>query len=248
MSDRLETMTPRVVVDLRGAISVINQFPALAGLDLDVTEGEIVLVQGPNGAGKSTLLRLCAGLATLAGGTGSVLDHDLTRSEPRRRLRREAGLLAHQTYLYDELTVEENVSFWAEANRVDPATIDPVLDRLELGERLRSVRVGDLSAGQRRRTSLAVLVCRRPRLWLLDEPHGGLDRAGRNLVDDLIRHAVRFGATVMLASHDLDRATAVATRVVTLAGGLVVDDGRPPAGGGAGEHPFDERLEDHDAP
>lgn len=216
------------MVRLEGAISVINQFPALSGLDLEIDEGEIVLVQGPNGAGKSTLLRLCAGLSPLSGGRGMVFDHDLADRDQRRRLRREAGLLAHETFLYDELTVEENVSFWAEANRVDPDAIEPVLDRLELGARLRSVRVGDLSAGQRRRTSLAVLVCRRPRLWLLDEPHGGLDRAGRDLVDDLIRHAVRFGATVMLASHDLDRATTVASRIVTVAGGRVIDDSAAP--------------------
>ncbi|MEL6986148.1 MAG: heme ABC exporter ATP-binding protein CcmA, partial [Actinomycetota bacterium] len=200
----------------------MNQFPALAGLDLEITEGEIVLIKGPNGAGKSTLLRLCAGLASLNGGTGTVLDFDLADGEQRRRLRRQTGLLAHETYLYDELTVEENINFWAEANRVDPETIDPILDRLELGARLRSVRVSDLSAGQRRRTSLAVMICRRPRLWLLDEPHGGLDAAGRDLVDDLIGHAVRFGATVLFASHDLDRAASVATRTVSLAGGRVI--------------------------
>lgn len=222
VSEGPETNERRIVVRLDGAISVINQFPALSGLDLEVDEGEIVLVQGPNGAGKSTLLRLCAGLAPLSGGRGEVLDFDLTDRDRRRLLRRQVGLLAHQTFLYDELTVEENVGFWAEANRVDPEAIEPVLDRLELGTRLRSVRVGDLSAGQRRRTALAVLVCRRPRLWLLDEPHGGLDQAGRDLVDDLIGHAVHFGATVMLASHDLDRASSVATRTVTVAGGRVV--------------------------
>ncbi len=225
MSNWPESAGRRVVVHLEGAISVVNQFPALAGVDLEIGEGEIVLVQGPNGAGKSTLLRLLSGLTTLAAGQGRVLDHDLADPDQRRALRREAGLLAHETYLYDELTVAENVGFWAEANRVDPTTIEPVLDRLELGERLRTVRVGDLSAGQRRRTSLAVLVCRRPRLWLLDEPHGGLDRAGRDLVDDLIGHAVRFGATVVFASHDLDRAESVATRTVTLAGGQVVAPG-----------------------
>lgn len=218
-------MAQRVVVRLEGAISVVNQFPALAGVDLEITEGEIILVKGPNGAGKSTLLRLCAGLSTLSGGRGSVLEFDLDDGEQRRRLRRQTGLLAHETYLYDELTVEENINFWAEANRVAPEAIEPVLDRLELGQRLRSVRVSDLSAGQRRRTSLAVLVCRRPRLWLLDEPHGGLDAAGRDLVDDLIGHAVRFGATVLFASHDLERADSVATRTVSLAGGRVVGPG-----------------------
>ncbi len=202
-----------------GAISLIDQFPALAGLDLVVDEGEIVLVRGPNGAGKSTLLRLCAGLAPLNGGSATVLGYDLADRGQRRKLRRETGLLAHETFLYDELTVEENVQFWAKANRVDVTAIEPVLDRLELGGRLRTVRVSNLSAGQRRRTSLAVMVCRRPRLWLLDEPHGGLDHTARNFVDDLIKHAIGFGATVLIASHDIERTTELATRIVTIAGG-----------------------------
>lgn len=237
-------MAQRVVVRLDGAISVVNQFPALAGLDLEVDEGEIVLVKGPNGAGKSTLLRLCAGLSSLSGGAGEVLGFDLDDGEQRRLLRRQTGLLAHETYLYDELTVEDNINFWAEANRVAPEAIEPVLDRLELGDRLRSVRVSDLSAGQRRRTSLAVMVCRRPRLWLLDEPHGGLDAAGRDLVDDLIGHAVRFGATVLFASHDLDRAGAVATRTVSLSGGRVVG----PSGRAGSAGPWTAAGGDHDAP
>ncbi|MGI9595041.1 MAG: hypothetical protein ACR2QK_02710, partial [Acidimicrobiales bacterium] len=71
-----------------------------------------------------------------------------------------------------------------------------------------------------------VMVCRRPRLWLLDEPHGGLDQAGRNFVDDLIHHAIGFGATVLIASHDIERATDLATRIVTIAGGQIQDQGR----------------------
>ncbi len=217
------------VVRLEGAISLIQQFPALAGVDLAVEEGEIVLLKGANGAGKTTLLRLCAGLATLAGGSGEVLGHDLAVREQRRRVRRETGLLAHQTFLYDELTVEENVMFWAKANRVDLDSVDPILDRLALSGRLRNMKVSGLSAGQRRRTSLAVLVCRRPRLWLLDEPHGGLDQAGRDFVDDLIRHAIGFGATVLIASHDIERATELATRTVTIGGGQILDRGESDA-------------------
>jgi heme ABC exporter ATP-binding subunit CcmA len=213
----------RPVVELSGAISLIEQFPALAGVDLTVSDGEVVLVRGPNGAGKSTLLRLCAGLAPLNGGTGTVLGRDLARGEDRRMIRRQAGLLGHETFLYDELTVEENLRFWAAANRVDPSTIDPVLDRLGLANRLRHVKVAALSAGQRRRTSLAVTVSRRPRLWLLDEPHAGLDQGGRDFVDDLVDQAIGFGATVLIASHDIERAAAVANRVVTIAGGQVAD-------------------------
>lgn len=225
VSSHPEAAERRVVVRFEDAISVINQFPALAGVDLEISDGEIILIQGPNGAGKSTLLRLCAGLAPLSGGTGHIFDLDLADADQRRQIRRQAGLLAHQTFLYDELTVEENVRFWADANRVDPETIEPVLDRLELGQRLRTVRVGDLSAGQRRRASLAVLVSRRPRLWLLDEPHAGLDQAGRDLVDDLVNHAIRFGATVLIASHDLDRASSLATRTLTVAGGRILPPG-----------------------
>ena len=216
---------------MEGAISLIDQFPALAGIDLVVDEGEIVLLRGAHGAGKSTRWRLCAGLAPLGGGSGTVLGHDLSVREQRRRVRRETGLLAHETFLYDELTVEENILFWAKANRVDPDSIDPVLDRLALAGRLRHVKVSGLSAGQRRRTSLAVMVCRRPRLWLLDEPHGGLDQAGRDFVDDLVKHAIGFGATVLIASHDIERATELSTRTITIGGGQILDDGRAePAG------------------
>ncbi len=209
------------MVNLAGAISLIGGFPALAGVDLTVDDGEIVVLRGPNGAGKSTLLRLCAGLAPLNGGTGTILGHDLSSREERRRIRRETGLLAHQTFLYDELTVEDNIRFWAKANRADPSTVEPILDRLDLGGRLRTVKISDLSAGQRRRASVAVMVCRRPKIWLLDEPHAGLDQSGRDFIDDIVRHAVRFGATVIIASHDHERVSNLATRTVHLVGGMV---------------------------
>lgn len=225
MSDQSAYPDDSAVIRLEGAISLIGQFPALAGVDFAVGEGEIVLVKGPNGAGKSTLLRLCAGLAPLSGGTGSIMGYDLDVRDQRRQVRRQAGLLAHETFLYDELSVEENVWFWARANRVDPKAVEPILDRLELSERLRSVKVSGLSAGQRRRTALAVVVCRRPRLWLLDEPHAGLDQTGRDFVDDLVTKAVGFGSTVVIASHDIDRASTLATRIVTIAGGRMAGSG-----------------------
>ena len=93
--------------------------------------------------------------------------------------------------------------------------------RLGVAGRLASVPVHRLSAGQRRRTALAVVAARRPELWLLDEPHAGLDAAGRDIVDALVRDAVAGGATVVFASHELDRATALAGRVVTIAGGQI---------------------------
>src|SRR5689334_20180360 len=97
------------VVHLRAAVSLLGRFPALAGIDLDIAAGEVVLVQGPNGAGKSTLLRSCAGLVPVVDGTATVLGCDLRTPEGRTAVRRRVGLLGHATFLYDDLTVKDNV-------------------------------------------------------------------------------------------------------------------------------------------
>ena len=183
-----------------------------------------MLVQGPNGAGKSTLLRVCAGLLRIESGRAEVLGHDLVAD--RAAVRRSVGLLGHDTALYDDLTVEENLRFWARASRIDDEAVPAALDRLGVAERLRDVAVRNLSAGQRRRTALAAVVVRRPRLWLLDEPHSGLDQGGRDLIDQVILDAASAGATVMLASHELDRTLDLATRHLTVAGGTITSDER----------------------
>jgi len=210
------------VIHLRSAVSLLGRFPALAGVDLDVERGEIVLLQGPNGAGKTTLLRRCAGLVPVTSGTAVVLGHDLTVD--RRSVRSRIGLLAHATGLYDDLTVEDNLRFWARAVRADAAEADAALARLGLDNRLRDVVVSKLSAGQRRRTSIAVLAVRRPELWLLDEPHAGLDRYARDQFDELVREAVSRGATVVIASHETERAEGLADRSVTIVGGTIGPD------------------------
>ena len=212
------------IVSLQGVVALLGRFPALAGADLEVGESEIVLVQGPNGAGKSTLLRVCAGLVRIESGRAEVLGHDLVAD--RAAVRRSVGLLGHDTALYDDLTVEENLRFWARASRIDDEAVPAALDRLGVAERLRDVAVRNLSAGQRRRTALAAVVVRRPRLWLLDEPHSGLDQGGRDLIDQVILDAASAGATVMLASHELDRTLDLATRHLTVAGGTITSDER----------------------
>ena len=206
-------------VRLSRAVVLLGRFPALAGADLLVERGEIVHLSGPNGAGKSTLLRACAGLLRVVEGEAEVLGHDLTRD--RRRLRRDVGLLGHDSFLYEELTVLDNLRFAVRAAGAPTSAVDPALARLGLDNRLADVVVGRLSAGQRRRAALAVLVARAPELWLLDEPHAGLDAAGRDLVDALAREAAATGTTVLFASHELDRAAGLAQRQLTVVGGQV---------------------------
>ena len=210
------------VVHLQQAVALIGRFPALAGVDLDVDAGEVVLLRGPNGAGKTTLLRACAGLVPVVSGTATVLGCDLVAD--RGAVRRRVGLLGHATHLYDDLSVTENVDFWSRAAGATRADGRAALERLEVATRLYDLPVRALSAGQRRRVSLAAVLARRPELWLLDEPHAGLDAAGRDVVDGLMAEAASVGATVLFASHELDRAEAVARRTVVIAGGADQDD------------------------
>ena len=204
---------------LRDAVCCRGGFPALAGVDLDVAEGEILLLRGPNGAGKTTLLRLLAGLASLDDGRGTVLGCDL-RSD-RRALRPQVGLLGHDLMLYEDLTVVENLRFFAALAGASEAESRAALDRLEVAPRLGDVSLRRLSAGQRKRVAAACLAVRRPRLWLLDEPHAGLDESGRGAVNRLVRDAAGSGATVVLASHEAPAAAEVATRIVHLVGGII---------------------------
>lgn len=210
------------VIHFRGAVSLLGRFPALAGIDLRVDPGEIVLLRGPNGAGKSTLLRACSGLVPVVSGEAQVLGVDLRQD--RLSVRPRIGLLAHATFLYDELTVTDNVVFWTRAARADLDDARHAMARLGLDGRLAQVAVSRLSAGQRRRVAIAVLLARRPELWLLDEPHAGLDADGRDLLDNLVVDAARAGATVLMASHEADRADALAQRVVIIAGGVITAD------------------------
>lgn len=220
------------VVQLASAVALLGRFPALAGVDLCVEGGEVVLLQGPNGAGKTTLLRVCAGLVPVVEGTAVVLGSDVA-TDPTT-VRRRVGYLGHGSGLYPDLSVRDNLRFWARAASIDVGpdeqAVTAAMDRLSLDGRLTDLPVARLSEGQRKRTALAALVLRRPELWLLDEPHAGLDRAGRDLTDELIGVAAAAGATVILSSHELERARSVAKRVVTVAGGVVTEDVRTGVG------------------
>lgn len=216
------------VIELVDVVAVLGRFPALAGASLTVREGEIVLLRGPNGAGKTTVLRLCAGLVPVARGRASVLGLDL-RTQPAA-VRPHVGLLGHRNGLYLDLTVAENVRFWAATVGATEDEIVAAMHRLGLDGRLAELPVRQLSAGQARRTALACLVARRARIWLLDEPHAGLDATGRDELDATLGQAARAGATILVASHELERAGALATRVVDVVAGQV-SDASPPARG-----------------
>lgn len=214
------------VVRLRSAVCLLGRFPALAGVDLDVLDGEVVLLSGGNGAGKTTLLRLLAGLVPLQSGSAEVLGYDL--AEDRRSHRRLVGLVGHDTGCYDDLTVRENVRFAAGAAGADPDRADAALAQLGLTPLAGVVHL-KLSAGQRRRLALAVALVRDPRLLLLDEPHAGLDAEGRAALDAVLSTASADGRSIVIASHELERTRPLASREVVLTAGQAHGEADPAA-------------------
>jgi heme exporter protein A len=160
------------------------------GVNLALGAGEFVWLRGRNGSGKTSLLRLAAGLGRPA--LGEVV-----------RAGGTPVLLGHTNALKDELTVAESLHFLLGVQGLpqDAATLDVALDRFGLATR-RHQRIGQLSQGQRRRVALARLAASRTRpLWLLDEPHDGLDADGAQVLDALLAEHLRSGGSVLMASH-----------------------------------------------
>ena len=214
-------MNETSVVELRDAVVLLGSFPALAEATLRIERGQLVVVHGANGAGKTTLLRLCAGLLPIARGSARVMGLDIARD--RDAVRSHVGFLGHANGLYLDLTAGENLSFWGGIVGADSAEVAAAGERMGLTSRILSTPVARLSAGQKRRAALAVMAVRRASLWLLDEPHAGLDAAGRDGIDELLRDAVAAGATVVVASHELERSASLATRRIEVVGGRIIE-------------------------
>jgi len=212
-------MTSVPVVSFRDVVAVAGSYPVLAGANFYVQSGEIVLLTGPNGAGKTSLLRVCAGLLPVERGQAHVLGVNLAHD--RATVRERVGILGHTNGLYLDLTVRQNIEFWAGLIGASTDEVDVALSHVSLSGRLADVRASQLSAGQRRRVALARLIIRRAELWLLDEPHAGLDAQARDDLDATLRAAVEAGATVVVASHELERTERLATRRVVVDGGVV---------------------------
>jgi ABC-2 type transport system ATP-binding protein len=175
---------------------------ALAGVDLDVEDREVVALMGPNGAGKTTLLHVLAGL--LAPDEGSVrIDGALDPTRPV--VRRHLGFAPQPTAIYEDLTVEENLAFFA---RIQGVARDGIVDAVSRGlafARLESraqARAGTLSGGMRRRLHVASAIVHRPRLLLLDEPTVGIDASSCEHLLEAIGRLRDEGTAVVWSTHD----------------------------------------------
>jgi len=195
---------------------------ALSNVSLTLRSGDIVGLLGPNGAGKSTLISL---LATLAAPTsGEVRYGGHLAKDAGAALRDRIGLLAHELYLYPELSARQNLDFFARIYGVDAATAVPAaLERASLADRADD-DVQGFSRGMRQRLALERALLHRPRLVLFDEPFTGLDDAAVSLVSRRLIALAAEGAIVVVATHDLDIADGLVTRVALVRGGRLLAD------------------------
>jgi heme ABC exporter ATP-binding subunit CcmA len=227
------TGTRARVVELRGIRKRFGFRDVLRGVDLDVERGSVVAVFGPNGAGKSTLLRIAATLWSPSHGGGEVLGHDLKRG--REQIRRRIGVVLHQSFLRDELTLVENLRFYGAIYGIGAAARgDELLERFGLSHRQRD-RVGTFSQGMVKRADLARSLLHGPELWILDEPFSGLDPAGQSLLRQTIEEFAAAGGAVLLVTHRTDIGEEIAARVVRLDDGEVVESELGAGGGGGTE-------------
>ena len=194
--------------------------PALAGVSLRVDAGRTVGLLGANGAGKTTLLRLLATAIRASYGRAEVDGLDVDREADLVRGR--IAYLSHSTGLYDDLTARENLRFAAAmlGTQDAEARVDRALADVGLAERARD-RVGDFSAGMRKRVALARILLGNASVVLLDEPYAALDGEGLGLIDQLLEAWRAVGVTVLVASHATERLEPYLDGSVVLERGLV---------------------------
>ncbi|HEY5475822.1 MAG TPA: ABC transporter ATP-binding protein [Tepidiformaceae bacterium] len=205
------------VIRVSGLRKSYGELEALAGVDLDIEAGEVFSLLGPNGAGKTTLVEILEGYRKRTSGEATVLGID--PGDGDRRWRARVGIVLQNSTAFDMLTVEEIVSHFA-TFYPDPLEPRQVIDMVGLGDK-RTSRCIALSGGQKRRVEVALGIVGNPELIFLDEPTTGLDPMGRRQLWEVVRQFTALKKTVVLTTHYLDEAEALADRVgVMMAGKL----------------------------
>jgi heme exporter protein A len=208
------------MIEVRKLVKAFGSRAVLKGVDLTVAEGEFVTLVGPNGAGKTTLMHIIATLTKPTGGRVSVAGYDLAGGAVA--VRRQLGLVSHKTLLYDDLSAEQNLRFYARMYDVPDAEarIEGVLRRVGLWGRQRDP-VRTYSRGMQQRLAIARAMLHDPPILLLDEPDTGLDQHAAAMLTDLLHEVGATQRTVLMTTHNLERGLELGDRVAILAGGRI---------------------------
>ena len=210
-----------VVASLEGVSKNYAEVRALRNVNFTVGAGQVVALLGPNGAGKTTAVKLLLGLMPPNAGKARVFGGDPTN--PQNRMR--TGSMLQVGRVPETLRVGEHIDLFS-SYYPNPMRIEEVLAAAGL-EKLRDRKFGDLSGGQRQRTLFALAICGDPDLLLLDEPTVGLDVEARRALWDEIRRLVERGKTVLLTTHYLEEADALADRIAVINSGEIIAEGTP---------------------
>jgi ABC-2 type transport system ATP-binding protein len=215
-----------------------GEHEVLRSVGFQVGEGEVFCLLGPNGAGKSTTVEILEGYRSRNGGTVSVMGHDPERGE--RALRERVGIVLQQCGIQPDLSVAELLEMYG---RYYPKQrpVDELVELVEL-EAKRDAHIHGLSGGQRRRLDLALALVGDPDVLFLDEPTTGFDPSARRQAWSTIRTLCAFGKTVVLTTHLMDEAQALADRIAVLREGEIVAAGTPAEIGGRHEAPTEIRF------
>ena len=208
------------MIEVRKLVKRFGPKVVLRGLDFCVQPGEFVTLLGPNGAGKSTFLRILASLSRPSKGEVTLMGMRLPRQAGA--VRQRLGVVSHQPLLYGDLTAEENLRFFGRMYGVGDLNhrIAEVLELVGL-----TPRKGDLvrtfSRGMQQRLAIGRAVLHDPDIMLFDEPHTGLDQDACTMLDDVLRDVAARGRTVVMTSHDLERAADLASRFDVISRGVI---------------------------
>ncbi len=208
------------MIEVRNLFKRFGSKTVLRGLDFDVQPGEFVALLGPNGAGKTTFLRILSSLSQASLGRVLVAGYELPGQSAAVRAR--LGVVSHLPLLYGNLTAEENLRFYGRLYGVPhlEERVTQVLEMTGLVLRRRDL-VRTFSRGMQQRLAIGRAVLHDPEVMLFDEPYTGLDQDASLMLDDLLHTVAAQGRTVVMTSHDLARAEAVATRFDILSRGAI---------------------------
>jgi heme exporter protein A len=209
------------MIELTALTKTFARVPVLRSISFKVEAGEFVALVGPNGAGKTTLLRIVASLAQPTFGRVTVNGYELPSQADD--VRRMLGVVSHHPLLYGDLTADENLRFYAEMYSVpnQSARISEVLEQVGLIKRRKDL-VRTFSRGMAQRLAIGRAILHDPQIMLLDEPHTGLDQDASAMLDSVLKTVAIQGRTVLMISHDLPHALALASKVAVLSRGKIV--------------------------
>jgi heme exporter protein A len=192
----------------------------LRGLDFQVQPAEFVALLGPNGAGKTTFLRILASLSKPSFGNVKVAGYSLPNESAQ--VRAKLGVVSHLPLLYPDLTAEENLQFYARMYGINnyQSRITEVLQLIGLENRRKDL-VRTFSRGMSQRLAIARAILHEPQVILFDEPYTGLDQDASEMLDKVLKEIASHGRTIVMTSHDLIRAEALATRFDVLSRGVI---------------------------